>query len=90
MYIIKRGTKFKKDYKKYINNDSDKQQLKNVLEILISWNQLPEQFKDHFLKWRYLWYKECHIKPDLLLIYKLNNNELELLLFRLWSHSELF
>jgi mRNA interferase YafQ len=42
------------------------------------------------LKWEYIWYRECHIRPDLLLIYRIYNDKLILSLLRVWSHSELF
>ena len=90
MYIIKKSTQFKKDYKKIINNNSKKEDLKKVLEFLLLWKELPNKYFNHQLKWRYLWYMECHIRPDLLLIYKIHNNELILSLFRIWTHSELF
>ena len=49
---------------------------------------LPQKFHDHALKGKWRGYRECHLKPDLLLIYrKPNNNTLELV--RLGSHSEL-
>jgi len=90
MYVIKRWTKFKKDYKKYVKDDFTKKELRKVLEFLINWKKLPEKYKDHYLKGKYSWYKECHIRPDLLLVYKIYDKELILVLFRLWSHSELF
>ena len=90
MYIIKKWSQFKRDYKKIINDSSKKKNLLTVLEFLINWNKLPEKYKDHELKWKYSWYRECHIRPDLLLIYKIYNNELILSLFRVWTHSELF
>lgn len=57
---------------------------------MVKWEKLPIKYKDHALKWEYIWARECHIKPDLLLIYKIENWELELLLLRMWSHSDLF
>ena len=90
MYIFKKWGQFKKDFKKISNDFSKKEELKKVLNILIKWEKLPEKYKDHSLKWKYIWYRECHIRPDLLLIYKIYNNELILSLFRIWTHSELF
>ena len=63
---------------------------KKVIEFLVSWEDLPEKYKDHKLKWRYSKFRECHIKLDLLLVYEVDNDELILYLFRLWTHSEIF
>ena len=90
MYKIKQATKFKKDFKKIINNTLYKEELKIVLSKLQNWKKLEEKYKNHILKGEYSWFMECHVKPDLLLIYKISNDELFLYLLRLWSHSELF
>ena len=90
MYKLRKTWKFKKDFKKYLFNKNNQIELKKVLNILIRWEKLPKKYKDHSLKWDYLWTREYHIKPDFLLIYRIDNWELELLLIRLWSHSELF
>lgn len=51
---------------------------------------LEPKHKDHALKGEYTGYRECHIEPDLLLIYKKQDDILVLVCFRLGSHSELF
>ncbi len=53
-------------------------------------NQIPldKRFKDHSLSGIYKGYRECHIKPDVLLVYRVKGNVLTLV--RLGSHSELF
>ena len=57
---------------------------------LLATNQpLPEKFKDHALTGEYTHHRECHLRPDLLLIYKLPDGH-TLRLVRLGSHSELF
>jgi mRNA interferase YafQ len=84
--------KFKQDYKRLINsvNSETIDELLTVIEILANGQNLPEKYKDHLLKGNWTGYRECHIKPDLLLIYKLENNNLTLTLVRTGSHSELF
>jgi mRNA interferase YafQ len=61
-----------------------------VIELLANEQVLPEKYQDHALKGNWTGYRECHVKPDLLLIYKLDNNELTLTLVRTGSHSDLF
>ena len=88
MYSIFRTSGFKKDYKKL--SISDKLKLKEVIILLSNNDPLDEKYKDHKLIGNYLGCRECHIKPDLLLIYKINKDILELALVRSGSHSELF
>jgi len=85
--------KFKKDYKKIAS--SGRHLLDDFLSVVKLLSQdkiLPINLRDHELKGKWIGYRECHIKPDWLLIYtKLNtNNGKELLLIRTGSHSELF
>ena len=88
MYQIFRTKSFKKDYKKLKANE--KELLKEVIIKLANGEPLEEKYKDHKLIGDYLGCRECHIKPDLLLIYPYNNDILELALVRVGSHSELF
>jgi mRNA interferase YafQ len=88
MYSIFRTTKFKKDYKRLLKSEQSK--LKEVIVKLANGEKLDEKYKDHKLIGNYLGTRECHIKPDLLLIYRIDNNVLELALVRVGTHSELF
>lgn len=88
MYSIFRVSSFKKDYKKLSN--LEKEALKAVIITLASGNTLDEQYKDHKLIGNYFGCRECHVKPDLLLIYKIDNDILELALVRTGKHSKLF
>jgi len=88
MYKIFRTKSFKKDYKKLTKNEKDL--VKNIIIKLANGETLEEKYKDHKLIGDYLGCRECHIKPDLLLIYRYNDNILELALVRVGSHSELF
>jgi len=88
MYKIFRTSSFKKDYKKL--DAKEKKLLKSVITKLANADVLEEKFKDHSLIGNYLGCRECHIKPDLLLIYRVDNDILELALVRVGSHSKLF
>jgi len=61
-----------------------------VIELLQKQKPLPPEKKDHLLHGNYKGYRECHILPDFLLIYKVNNKTLELLLCRSGTHSDLY
>lgn len=88
MYEIFRTNTFKKDYKKL--NNSEKSILKEIVTKLANGEKLEEKYQDHKLIGNYFGCRECHIKPDLLLIYRINNAILELALVRVGSHSKVF
>ena len=88
MYEIFRTSSFKKDYKKL--SMQDREIVKEVITILVNGEELAQEYKDHKLIGNYLGCRECHLRPDLLLIYRIDNNILELALTRVGSHSKLF
>ena len=88
MYQIFRTSAFKKDYKKL--SSQDKEEVKKIIIRLANNEVLDPKYKDHKLIGKYKDCKECHIKPDLLLIYRIDANILELALVRTGNHSELF
>ena len=83
-------TQFKKDYKLAKKRNVDIEELFKVIAMLQNQQILPEEKKDHPLVGNYKGYRECHVRPDLLLIYKINENKLELILFRTGTHSDLY
>lgn len=83
-------SKFKKDYKKIIKQGKKISELEKVLGYLQQQKKLPEKYKDHLLTGNYTGLRECHINPDWLLIYKIDQEKLILALARTGSHSELF
>lgn len=90
MLTIKYHTMFKKDFKRIKKRGYDISRLEKIIELLANEVPLPEQFKDHNLSGNYNGFRECHIAPDWLLVYQVNNNELVLVLSRTGSHSDLF
>ena len=90
MLTIKYHTLFRKDFKRIKKRGYDISRLEKIVELLANEVPLPEQFKDHNLSGNYNGFRECHIAPDWLLIYQVNNNELVLVLSRTGSHSDLF
>ena len=90
MLTIKYHTMFKKNFKRIKKRGYDISRLEKIVELLANEVPLPEQFKDHNLSGNYNGFRECHIAPDWLLIYQVNNNELVLVLSRTGSHSDLF
>ncbi len=89
MINIVYSNQFKKDFKKLRRLPLP--DLKKIFEVISNLEQeknLDEKFKDHELSGNWSNFRECHIKPDLLLVYKASNNKLQL--GRIGSHSELF
>ena len=82
--------KFKKDYKRCKKQGKDLLSLKKVIANLREGKILSKEFRDHPLSGNYSGMRECHIEPDFLLIYRIDNEELVLTAVRLGSHSELF
>ena len=90
MLSIVYTSQFKKDYKLAQKRHVDIEELFKVIGMLQNQQVLPEEKKDHPLVGNYKGYRECHVRPDLLLIYKIKEKELELLLFRTGTHSDLY
>ena len=87
--LITRGvSQFKKDYKRCVRRGYEIEKLHNVIRSLASEKGLETRYRDHALLGEYKDCRECHIEPDWLLIYLLN--ETELVLVRTGSHSDLF
>jgi mRNA interferase YafQ len=92
MRAIDRPSSFKRDYKREAKGqhratlDAD---LMPVLRALVVDQPLEARYRDHDLTGDWSGYRECHIKPDLLLIYRREGDD-RLILARLGSHSELF
>ena len=82
--------KMKKDLKLLAKRKYNLNKFTQVLDILSAQQTLPEKYKDHALIGNYAGYRECHIEPDWLLIYKTDNDILTLVLSRTGSHSDLF
>jgi mRNA interferase YafQ len=85
---IIRKTQFKKDFKRIIKQGKNILELEAILTILIEGEPVPEKYQDHQLIAEYNGYRELHIKPDWLLVYKIEDDALTLA--RTGSHSELF
>lgn len=90
MLTIRYHNSFKKDYKKILKRHLNIHDMETVMDMLANEQPLPEKYKDHALTGDWKGFRECHIQPDWLLIYEINNNELILYLTRTGSHSDLF
>jgi mRNA interferase YafQ len=89
-YEVKFTSRFKKDFKLLQKRNMNLERLYTVIEILAEGLPLPEEYHDHPLAGNYKGARECHIRPDWLLIYNRYEDILVLQLLRTGSHSDLF
>jgi len=87
-YRLFKTNTFKRSYKKKRLSDEEELAYIDVAYNLLCANKLVEKYKDHQLVGQMKDYRECHIKPDLLLIYMIEDETLKLV--DIGSHSELF
>ena len=91
MRTIVLSHQFKKDLKLARKRDLPESELFNVVHDLAMDKPLSADKKDHLLTGNYAGYRECHIRPDWLLLYKKEDKELRVLnLYRTGSHSDIF
>lgn len=90
IYTIRPTTRFQKDLKRVQKRGYDLSLLTDVIKKLANGERLPEKNRDHNLGGDYSGCRECHITPDWLLVYELDNGELILYLTRTGTHSDLF
>ena len=89
-YELSSTGRFRKDLKLVLKRGYDMSLLQTVVDMLCADEPLPEKNKDHALTSKWSRYRECHITPDWLLIYKIEEDILVLTLTRTGSHSDLF
>lgn len=89
-YVVKFTTQFRKDYKLAMKRGLKIELLERVIMLLAAGETLPEKNKDHALTGNWVGHRECHILPDWLLVYQVEDDVLVLTLTRTGTHSDLF
>lgn len=89
-YIVKLTTQFKKDFKLAMKRSMKIELLEEVIAMLAMGETLPDKHKDHALTGNWVGHRECHILPDWMLIYRIEDEVLVLTLARTGTHSDLF
>ena len=89
-YTVKPTTQFKKDYKLAMKRGLKLSLLEDVIAALSMGDALPVKNRDHSLSGDCSGHRECHILPDWLLIYRIEDDVLILTLTRTGTHSDLF
>lgn len=90
MLSIVPSNQFKKDLKLAKKRGMNLEHLSLVVDTLARKQTLDDRYRDHSLAGNYRGFRECHIEPDWLLVYRTEESELELFLFRTGTHSDLF
>jgi len=79
---------FKRDVRKAQKRGKDTGKLRTLMALLIDEKPLPERYRDHPLKGAWAGFRDAHIEPDWLLVYRIEGDELQLA--RTGTHSDLF
>jgi mRNA interferase YafQ len=90
MLVLETTVKYRKDLKLMHKRGLDLSLLEAIIEKLKSQEPLEAKHRDHPLKGNYIGFRECHIEPNWLLIYAIDNNRLILTASRTGTHSDLF
>lgn len=90
MLKIVLSNRFRKDVKLAQKRGINLNLLRDVVNALANEEKLDPKYHDHDLSGVFSVFRECHIKPDWLLVYRVEKNELELFLFRTGTYSDLF
>lgn len=88
-YEIDFTSAFSKDLKKIKKRGYNIELLESVVDKLQTGEQLEPKYKDHFLTGNWKGFRECHIQPDWLLVYRIYDDKLLLVLTRTGTHSDL-
>jgi mRNA interferase YafQ len=90
MLEIVPSNQFRKDLKLAGKRGLKLELLQAVVNTLASEQPLDAKYRDHSLTGAYRGFRECHIEPDWLLVYRVDQGELELFLFRTGTPADLF
>ncbi len=88
-YDLAVTAQFRKDYKLAKKRGLKMEALAEVVTLLAKGEALPEKNRDHSLSGNWIGHRECHVLPDWLLIYRIEENVLVLTLIRTGTHSDL-
>ena len=90
MYEVVLSNRFRKDLKLAAKRGCDLALLNSIVDRLAQGETLPAKHRDHSLTGDYIGFRECHIQPDWLLIYRTEGEALMLFLMRSGTHADLF
>ena len=90
MLKFKTTKQFDRDMKRIKKRNKDISKLNEAVQLLLSEREMPSRYEDHALSGDWSGYRDCHIQPDWILIYRIDRKELILTATRTGSHSDIF
>lgn len=81
---------FSRDLKLVVRRGKSLEKITSVIDLLCAQTPLPPSFNDHPLKGKLAGCRDCHVEPDLVLIYRIVQDQLQLVCIRLGTHADLF
>ena len=90
MLTLETTAQFRKDYKRVKKRGYDLKLLESVVDALLAGTPLDAKYRDHSLSGNFRQYRECHIQPDWLLMYRVDHDRLVLVANRTGTHADLF
>lgn len=90
MLTLETTSQFRRDYKRVKKRGYDLSLLETVIDTLLAGRPLDEKHRDHALAGNFKQYRECHVQPDWLLMYRVDGERLVLVANRTGTHSDLF
>ena len=89
-YTVRRTTRFQRELRKMLKRGADIGKLETVVALLAAGETLPPQYRDHALTGDMAGTRDCHITPDWILLYRIEEDVLVLALTRTVTHADLF
>lgn len=90
MLTLETTAQFRRDYKRIKKRGYDLKLLEAVIDALLAGEKLDAKYRDHALTGNMRDYRECHILPDWLLMYRIDGRRLVLVANRTGTHADLF
>ncbi len=89
-YTVRRTTRFRRELRKMLKRGADIGKLETVVALLAAGETLPPQYRDHALTGDMAGTRDCHITPDWILLYRIEEDVIVLALTRTGTHADLF
>lgn len=81
---------FVRDFQLALKRGKSRAKIERAIELLCEQKPLPHAFRDHALKGEWSGFRDCHVEPDLVLVYRIVRDQLQLVCVHLGSHADLF
>jgi mRNA interferase YafQ len=81
---------FIRDFNLALKRGKSRAKIERAIKLLCAQKPLPPAFRDHALKGKWTGFRDCHVEPDLVLVYRVVRDRLQLVCIHLGTHSDLF